>query len=388
MIGLVTAEIILRFIRPEYKKLTQSFYSEHDQRRFANPKKTTILVKHPDLAQSHEVTYNSMGLRQSREFSVVPREDVIRIGVFGDSFTENTLMESKYVFTEPLNYLLNETGGKYEVLNFGTSGYGTDQVYLRYFEAENRQRLNIVIYLYYRNDLPEILANRLVEIDDKGAIVLLPPSPQKTLKKMVSRFYLTYLVLSTIRQFDRDWSFTLDTDIDRESIRARERKFKDLLELRGSKEPDQRIVKAEKLFSALVHSMDEDAKKNGSRFVVFFAPDSRKIFRAHNARMAQLVDSLNIMQVDLFSCYYDDQDNCKDRLFFKNDSHWNEEGNEVAAIQMFKFLANLLKIEYQGDAFVHQALNTYYRSVCEENDCRVPISNIVSIPSEKNKEKL
>ncbi|MBF0182581.1 MAG: hypothetical protein HQM03_21405 [Magnetococcales bacterium] len=52
--------------------------------------------------------------------------------MFGDSFLENTTIAVQYSVSEPLGFVLNALEPhargveRYEVLNFGISGYGTD----------------------------------------------------------------------------------------------------------------------------------------------------------------------------------------------------------------------------------------------------------------------
>ena len=43
--------------------------------------------------------------------------------------------------TLTLDYLLNQTGRRFEVLNFGTPGYGTDQIFLQFMDEENIEKL-------------------------------------------------------------------------------------------------------------------------------------------------------------------------------------------------------------------------------------------------------
>ena len=79
-------------------------------------------------------------------------------------------MESQYSFTEPLDYLLNRTEKNYEVMNFGTDGYGTDQVYLQYMQEGTKLNLDYVFYIYSNNDLRNIRENSLIDISKKGLL--------------------------------------------------------------------------------------------------------------------------------------------------------------------------------------------------------------------------
>ena len=71
---------------------------------------------------------NSQGIRSSHEYQAVPANDVVRVAVFGDSFSH-----ADDVFGDSAWTTVWEKGNSnIEVLNFGVPGYGTDQAYLRY----------------------------------------------------------------------------------------------------------------------------------------------------------------------------------------------------------------------------------------------------------------
>ncbi len=71
---------------------------------------------------------NSIGARGTREYAPSPPEGVTRIVCFGDSFTFCDDVSDKKTFQVSLETRHREL----EVLNFGVSGYGTDQALLRY----------------------------------------------------------------------------------------------------------------------------------------------------------------------------------------------------------------------------------------------------------------
>ncbi len=84
---------------------------------------------------------NSRGLRGRVEYPLSPPDDAIRVSAFGDSFTfgsdvrDDETWESKLSAFDP----------RFEVLNFGVGGYGTDQSYLRYLEDGLAFNSDIVI---------------------------------------------------------------------------------------------------------------------------------------------------------------------------------------------------------------------------------------------------
>ncbi len=71
---------------------------------------------------------NSRGLRATREYSFTPPPGVVRISSFGDSFTHSDDVPNDAAWQEALMRLDKNL----EVLNFGVSGFGLDQAFLRY----------------------------------------------------------------------------------------------------------------------------------------------------------------------------------------------------------------------------------------------------------------
>lgn len=99
---------------------------------------------------NHQPYYNAQGTRNpGKTFPLFPEDGVTRIALFGDSFTR----DSKVKFEESWGFLLekymNEAGFRVEVMNFGVSGYGIDQAYLRWEVDGQVYHPNVVILGLY-----------------------------------------------------------------------------------------------------------------------------------------------------------------------------------------------------------------------------------------------
>jgi lysophospholipase L1-like esterase len=97
---------------------------------------------------------NGQGLRgPERPYSKPP--DVTRVLLLGDSFTEGAAVAEPATVAAVLERALTAEGcGRYEVLNGGVSGYSTDQELL-FFEKEGaRFAPDVVVLLFFSNDLP------------------------------------------------------------------------------------------------------------------------------------------------------------------------------------------------------------------------------------------
>jgi len=71
---------------------------------------------------------NSDGIRSSHEYQRNPSSDVVRVAVFGDSFSHADDVSNDAAWTA----VWEQSNSNLEVLNFGVPGFGTDQAYLRY----------------------------------------------------------------------------------------------------------------------------------------------------------------------------------------------------------------------------------------------------------------
>lgn len=106
------------------------------------------------------IRINSEGLRDYEH----PREkypEVFRILVLGDSFAfgSGVSMEESYpkLLEAMLNQNLAEKGQKYEVINAGIDGYGTEQEYLFLEELGNRYKPDLVIVGLFANDIRDVM---------------------------------------------------------------------------------------------------------------------------------------------------------------------------------------------------------------------------------------
>lgn len=83
---------------------------------------------------------NSQGLRADRDYSLTPGSQ-IRVAAFGDSFVHCDEVANNETWPEYLDNL----DPAIESLNFGVSGYGLDQAYLRYLQDGRPFKPDIVL---------------------------------------------------------------------------------------------------------------------------------------------------------------------------------------------------------------------------------------------------
>ncbi|MGB0579989.1 MAG: SGNH/GDSL hydrolase family protein [Limisphaerales bacterium] len=100
----------------------------------------------------YPLSINSKGLRD-REYPYEKPAGVKRILVLGDSFAWGYGVGDEHIFTEVLEEKLAGGEQKWDVINAGVSGYGTDQEYLFLKNEGLKYQPDVVLLAFYlRND--------------------------------------------------------------------------------------------------------------------------------------------------------------------------------------------------------------------------------------------
>ncbi|MCB1182897.1 SGNH/GDSL hydrolase family protein [bacterium] len=141
--------------------------------------------------------YNAQGIRSPREeFPPTPPPGVLRIALFGDSFTHGDDVVYAESWGAQLEAGLVAAGQPAEVLNFGVGGYGLDQALLRFsktgkgfapdvvvlgFQPENLKRdLNLLRPLYEPRTRLPFAKPRFVLADGGISLINVPvPGPDE-----------------------------------------------------------------------------------------------------------------------------------------------------------------------------------------------------------------
>ncbi len=353
LLTLAMGEVVLRFLRPEYQYAARSQQVRSESRGFENPRSFCRARGHPDVpGMEFPLLFNSLGLRQHREFTPLKPRDVIRIGFFGDSFTANTRAEAQYSFTEPLDYLLNRTGRRFEVLNFGVDGYGTDQVYLQLLQDGLNLGLDYVFYDFCFNDLTDTMSRNLLEVDARGRVAPTGQSAGRGWTDWVQGYYLTYLVNSFISGYSPDIAYRRRL-ADRENapggIKVDGAILADFQANRISPALERAIDKV----TAIVQEMRLATEASGAKYFVVTLP------KYNESNLEPFLKKRGVPYVSL-AREFQEKFGRAENYCFKNDAHWNEEGNKLAAIMMFRFLARQVNLPGVDERFIEQGLHEYY----------------------------
>ena len=363
LVTLVIAEIGLRTIYPKYEYAAEAQFQPDSLRITTRPANTRRTVRHPDNGTEHLVIYNNHGMRQHRDVEVADLQGATNVGFYGDSYMENMGMPGPYSFTEPLDYLLNRSAKAFNVLNFGQSGYGTDQSLLAYKYAELSPLMDDVYYVFCINDIRNIYENDLFFLDENGQLQRNPALATPWYIRLISRLHLTYLLqdgYNRLRPRKNDWE-GLDARILQEKHaddRVRERMRSDRAKSvessirEGVDNPD--VTRSLEIFRALLNEWRDLAADNGATFSVVLLPTGYgNLVRDYIPADIPVIDLYELFAARVPDYAYDD-------WHFKNDRHWAEAANALAADILYQQMAARLGADPLDDKGIVQALHAYY----------------------------
>lgn len=335
-----------------YDQLTSSMVVEAPT-LWALPANARQYTRHPDLNVAIEVRTDAQGVRNHSAVSTAQKSSIV--GVFGDSFAENRYLDDRFTFTSLLDGT-TEPGTR--VVNYGVSGYGVDQAYLRYKKYEGHD-IRHVVYLFCANDLRNLYETGLATpTEDDVAFTAPKESLSGLFRRFLGRFRVTYLALSVYARLDglragRGFAPGENTFGIRDA-RVHDRIANSLAKAVVSEKMEQEAARWTRTFALVVRKWRREVLARGRTFTIIVLPreqDSafaRKLFRDFEGSVFYLGPSFGPAAP----------------LLFKNDGHWNEYGNLQAA----DFLASDPHLPFHG-AIVRPAflsgwkrqIDDYYR---------------------------
>ena len=353
LVGLALTEAALRLFFPLYDHLVEGRPDSHPTRIWANGENSFQQRQHPDTGLYHAFQHNNLALRHDRDFGAADFEATVNIGLFGDSFTENYLLPSLYSLSEPLDFLLNTSGDRFNVLNFGVSGYGPGQSFLHYEEFSRKLDLDYVFYLYHENDWLNLYQTRLFYLDAVGDLRRKEVVDSSWWVRFASRFHVTYALLDIRQQFDFRYRTVYDL-LAEYSLWANDRAAHETFWL----ERDENLAA---VFKALVGRWRRAVENADGRFRVVVLPSPAALWR-----VAEIGSEADV--IDLHECFrgYDPAHGNSHEAWlqspyrFQNDAHWNEAGNQLAAVCLYRYLEREADLPRLSDDGLREALYRYY----------------------------
>ena len=370
--GLALCELSLRLFYPRYRHLAEAHFRSDAMRIWARTPNSRSLYTHLDTFEQHSAYYNNLALRQHRNFSAADLAAATNIGVFGDSFTENIRMPVQYSFTEPLDYLLNQSGKPFNVLNFGVDGYGPGQSLLHYVHFRYAADLDHVVYVYCKNDLPNLYQTGLFHLDAAGHLERNEAIRSSWRASLVRNLHTAYLILDASGRLP---SFLAETEsATAELRRGYVERLRD-----ESQEGLHRTISQERLdnddlknsvaiFRQLIRRWKHLVEHNGSTFSVVLLPDDPP-----PPFVVALLNAEAVEIIDLYDCFgqrdpaHNDREWTNSPYRFRNDDHWNEAGNKLAAVCLYRVLEKRTEIPALSESKLQETLFRYYAAF-EGND--------------------
>ena len=317
---------------------------------------------HPDTRVAHPVIHNALGMRQHRPIPAEPTTTAIRIGLFGDSFTENVRLPVAFSFSEVLDHLLRRQTDRADVLNFGVDSYGLDQSYLTYLHAPAARHLDQVVYVFCGNDIRNLYENRLYDLDDNGELVKLDPPARPWWVPFASRLALSYLLLDA-RNAVRGGSWGGEEPLSermarRTAGRAYRQRFRDENAARieagfDTAAASEELAHYQDLARALLDQWARTAAVRADGFRVVLLPYLRESQMA-----ARFVPHRVVDLYEEFAAYGLSSADWT----FVNDPHWNELGNLLAAVHLYRELAAELPGTPLTDSEIRRSIHAYYQA--------------------------
>ncbi len=339
LIGLLLTELVIRVFFPQ--NLDYTMFDED------------LMYRHVpnhefDYARQEfrqHVVFNSKGLRDY-EYPYDKGNNSYRILVLGDSFPEALQVPLEESFTKLLEKKLNELSknGKFEVVNAGTGGYGTENELIFLKNEAIKYNPDAIVLAFFLNDIEENAASPLIRVE-KGKIYYDIPINASVPKKIM-------LGCSRKLQFCALLQSVVLT-MKKESNIVGKRKFSDYAYL---KKDNPEFKKAFDDTLVLIYEMSQVSKKHSIGFTLVAIPSKEQVDKS---KMQDYLEKIKVSSsetdpdkiqriledfsrkndiefVDLLPSFK--EKNSNNDFYFNIDGHWNQKGHELAADIMYNEL--------------------------------------------------
>ena len=356
--GLLLAEAILALAVPQLHRRPRAWQFDSELGWRHVPGAHGRLVS-PEFDVEYRI--NSRGLRDSENDPSEARGK--RLVLLGDSFAEGWGVEIGQAVSEQLEERLSSGGVPGEVFNFGVAGYGTDQQLLLFERHWRQYAPDIVLLLFYGNDLWNNALDRGIGIE-RGFKPRFVPGPGNSLR-------LTGVPVRRSPYWDFDAQLPFDQRLSRYAFEhwhlaallhkafsqevpaAQRRDF--YLGLYGTGAAAERFEKAWRTTARLLLELDTRVRGAGARLLLVYVPAIVQIEREDwqakvsrfglleeeyaldkpNRRLAAAAAGHGITFLDLSPAFLAA---AVTETLFHRDSHWNAAGHALAADTIAEFL--------------------------------------------------
>ena len=360
----------------------QSFYMSH---QYPNEKLGTRLWQYDSLLgwkkypsseryynspKDHlkiKISTNSKGLRDN-EYAYEKKAGIVRILLLGDSVVEGIQVAKEALIDTQLEVLLR-ADGKYEVINAGTQGYGTDQSYLFLKEEGYKYSPDIIIYVAVNNDPIENISIHQREraygksyfVTDENDQLVLKGVPVPKFEAndpwvmsipMAKEFYGGELEKKQEEQTAPSFFRSVKEDFSHfrfyQWLRSRVNQNTDLesfmrkiglkeMELAEISKPDAVAKEQYRMTKRLTQAMGDFSKSIESRFLVYEFTNGVGDKPVRPTDVEKMCQELGFNYLNSFDEFYRISKG-KKTFCFRYDGHWNQKGHQLAAESIYQSL--------------------------------------------------
>lgn len=309
---------------------------------------------------------NSHGLR-GPEISLEKPAGTLRVLLVGDSFTEGYTVPEEQTLRSRLEVDLGRLRSRpVQVINGGTAGWGTDQEVLFYEKTGRLFSPDLVVLLFYYNDLyrdGDLRIQPWFELDEAGALVLRnSPVPAHREFYRAEPFsvkpYKGSVALALL-QPRLDSHPRIAAALSRFGLSEPPSGVQEIpeeLHPFGRQRPRQVRAHWDRV-RALMNRLRSDAEQSGARFAAFYIPArfeiddaawtlTRELYGLNaqwdRSRVAEefgrIATELGIPIVDPRAAFRS-REAKGDATYFPQDGHWTAAGNEVAGRELLRILS-------------------------------------------------
>jgi hypothetical protein len=289
---------------------------------YEKPKNSIQKRHHPDVFYVNENYFDFDGVKNNTKLTTSKKKNII--GIFGDSFVENYLVDPKFDFAN----ILNRNIINYEVVNYGVGGYQAEQAFLRYFKNKDHD-LKYVFYFFMLGDQESY---KLLTFTDNNqyAINKVKINP---IFQMLGKLNITYLSIDAF-------------------LKLRILIYNDYSSIKKNNYPElmaNQIANKNKIggvfdinhFAQLIETFQKTVESNNAEFFVILYPNKDHInYFQESIKLRNLKVNYFVLDNSLVT---------EKKFKFKNDDHWNEFGNLHFARNIKNFLNTNLKIIFEND---------------------------------------
>ena len=215
-----------------------------------------------------------------------------------------------------------------------------------------------MFYVHCENDLRDNFTSDLFRLDDAGRLVKGEATPSRL--SLLSKLHLPYLVMDAAGRL----SMYLEETKDKSKWVGHDRADKRLRIMANDEDRDQQSAA---LFRQILRDWKTVVENNGASFQFVRLPSAACPTHGFDGGgVDAIVKEEGIKAVNLQDCFAE-RDPAYLRTprelspyWFKQDFHWNEAGNRLAAVCLHEFLQDRLGLPWLSEEEVEQALGRYY----------------------------